>query len=149
MINVLRQSGSAVLFTEQHLHERKRISAIKRATRGVENARALAKKFLQCQRCARVGKCFDQRAGVAPRRKREDAVNQPIGWLNQHCTRIDVRLFSVHHFEQNRADQFTFENRNVEILGDGKVQLKLDTKARLTEPQVSWRNLWKICLLRL
>src|SRR5215470_10818382 len=99
MINVLRQSRTAVFLIDQHLHERKRMGAIKRAAGGIENTGTLPKKFLQRQRRDGVDECFDQWPQVPPRCKREYAVDQPIGWLNQYCPRGDVRLFSVDHFE--------------------------------------------------
>jgi hypothetical protein len=69
----------------------------------------LAKKFLQRQRLLRVADCLDQRTTITPRRKSEGAVNQPIGRLNQQCARSDVRLLAINHFEQNRAEQFPFD----------------------------------------
>src|SRR4030095_6043693 len=109
MIDVLRQLGSAVFSVEQHLHERKRIRPVKHASRRIKNAWTLPKKFLQRQRLLGITDCLSERATMTSGRKRECAVNQPIGRLNQHGARIDVRLFSINHFEQNRAEQYPFD----------------------------------------
>src|SRR5438067_3257956 len=144
MIDVLRQLGSAAFPLQEHLHKRKSICAVKRAAHRTKKPGTLAKKFLQQQRLLSVGDCFDQRTTITPGRKSERAVNQPIGRLNQHCARSDVRLIAINHFEQNRAEQFPFDERNVEVFGNGQVELQLDAETGLTESQISRRNFWKI-----
>src|SRR6266550_2337026 len=111
MTDVFRQLRSAVFPVQEHLHQRKSVSTIKRAARRIKKPGTLAKKFLQRQRLLRVAECLDQRTTITPRRKSERAVNQPIGWLNQQCARSDVRLIAINHFEQNRAEQFPFDSK--------------------------------------
>src|SRR5919197_845495 len=149
MFDVFRQLRSAVLFFQEYLQKRKRVCPIKSASSRIKKPGTLPKKFLERQGLLRIGDCFNQWPTITAGRKSERTVNQPVGWLNQHCAGSNVRLFTINHFEQNRAEQFPFDQRNIDVLGNGEVELQLDAETGLTESQISGWNFWNIRLLRL
>src|SRR5215471_2645526 len=97
MANVLCQSGRAVSSVDEHLHERKRVRAIKRPARGIEKFWALTEKRLQRLCLVRSSERLDQLTAISPRRKRKHAFNQPIRWFDKYAAGRDVRLFSINH----------------------------------------------------
>src|SRR3954453_8844605 len=144
MIDVSLQLGSAVLCVQEHLHQRKSICAVKGAARRIKKVEPLAKKFIQRESLLCVPECLNQRPTLTPRRKSQCALNQPIGWLNQHRSRCDVWLVAINHFEQNRAEQLPLDQRDVDVIGNSQVELQLDAETSLTESQISRRELGQV-----
>src|SRR6516225_3109696 len=99
MANVMRQPRRAVSSIDEHLHERKRIRAIKRPARGIEKSRALTEKRFERLCLVRGGERFDQLCAIALRLKRKHAINQPIRRFDEYATGRDVRLFSINHLQ--------------------------------------------------
>src|SRR6266436_1441831 len=99
MTDVLRQTSRAICSVYKHLHERKRVSAIKRAPCRIEKFGALAEKRVKRHGLIRRRKRFNQVCAIASRSKRKYPVKQPIGWLDEYRAGSDMRFFSINHLQ--------------------------------------------------
>ena len=82
-------------------------------------------------------------------RQRQSAVDQPIRRFDERSAGGELRSLSINHFQQDRAEQFTFDQGDIEILREGHIKLQLESEPSLAESQLSGCQFRKVCLLRL
>src|SRR5437773_9667584 len=109
MTDVLREAARAVPPIDEHLHQRKRMRAVKHATRRIEKFRPLTEKRLERDGFIRRGKRVEQVSAIAPRRKRKHSIKQPIRWLDERRAGSDMRFFSINHLQKDCAQKFALD----------------------------------------
>src|SRR6266700_8445721 len=99
MTDVLRQAARAVPPIDEHLHQRKRVRAVKHAARRIEKFWPLTEKRLERHGFIRRSQCAEQVFAIAPRRERKHSIKQPIRWLDEHRAGSEMRFFSINHLQ--------------------------------------------------